>query len=459
MTTLPEYPFQIIVFGLPGTLKTFLSSRIAHRLGAVWLPTVSLGPVTTQPGAELNIQRAERYGRCVDALRVLGRMRVRVVVDGGFSSFEIKRDLFAAYPECPKVLIECWAPDESRLAHLRLRSQDMLDVERESAKSVLEYWQSNQARSNSTHQINLHTLTEIGCATLIRIDTSTFTVKVEGALEESMRENIFSALSNAFDEFRSTDKSHARVAITQNFDELAPRYEESTEWRTDATLLGQLRVDLPKRAGDVLDIGSGTGLASQWYTEQGHRCIGVDLSPQMSVRAAPRVLFTAFGSALDLPFFDASFDLVLMRQMLHYTEPALALQESFRVVRPGGFLVVAAAVAPSDEIKPIWEEFKNVTQPLRLRVFSQTDLTRLAEQAGFTLVETRHGSLVRSESFEQLDRRATAPSSGWASFLNTMEKIFADLAPQLEFKVDEHMFAYRQYWVTLVAQKPFLNQT
>jgi len=38
-----------------------------------------------------------------------------------------------------------------------------------------------------------------------------------------------------------------------------------------------------------------------------------------------------------------------------------------------------------------------------------------------------------------------------------MEKIFAGLAPQLEFKVNENMFTYRQYWVTLVAQKPFVN--
>lgn len=131
-----------------------------------------------------------------------------------------------------------------------------------------------------------------------------------------------------------------------------------------------------------------------------------------------------------------------------------ALQEAFRVVRSGGRLVVAAAIAPGEDVKPVWEEFKNVTQPLRLRVFSETDLTRIIGQAGFTVLEARHGSLLRSESFDQLAHRATAPGSGWASFLGAIEKIFTDLAPQLEFKVAESTFSYRQFWVTLEAEKP-----
>lgn len=453
MTTLLEYPFQVVVFGLPGTLKTFLSSRIAHRLGAVWLPTISLGPVTTQPGVEFNTQRAVRYGRCVDVLRVLGKMQARVVVDGGFSSSEIRRELFAAYPECPKVLIECWAPDETRLARLRFRSQDKLDVERKSAASILNYWQNNQTKQDATHQIDSLSLMEIGCSAQIRIDTSTFAVSVDGPLEESIRERILSALDSAFDEFRATDKSYARSAITQSFDELAPRYEESTEWRTDPNLLSQLRVDLPRAGCDVVDIGSGTGLAAEWYSAQGHRCMGLDLSPKMSVRAAPRVLFTNFGSAVDLPFFDASFDLALMRQMLHYTEPALALREARRILRTDGQLVLAAAIAPSADVRPVWEEFKNVTQPLRLRVFAEDDLAELLHASEFTITERRHASLVRSESFAQVGQRAREPASGWAGFMKMMEGVFAGLTPELEFKAAEDAYRYRQFWVTLVACK------
>lgn len=451
MTKLIEQPLLVLFTGLPGTLKTFISGRIAQRLGCLWLPTFAFGSIDHLDRSALQPQRAVRYSRCVDALRTLSLMSARVVVDGGFMDADIQRQVFSTYSECPKLLIRCVAESDSRRARLRMRVVSVMDVEQASAESIINTWTAEVAQQMSTKP---DTPLSLGCDAIMEIDTTRFEWCIEGALDAGIRERIAVALEHAFNEFRATDKKVERDAFKLNFADLAPQYEETTEWRTDPTLLAQLRVDLPKRPSHVLDIGSGTGLAAQWYTEQGHRCVGVDLSPQMSVRAAPRVLFTTFGSAIDLPFFDASFDLALMRQMLHYTEPALALQEAFRVVRPGGRLVVAAAIAPGEDVKPVWEEFKNVTQPLRLRVFSEADLIRIIGQAGFTVLEARHGSLVRSESFDQLARRATAPGSGWASFLGVMEKIFTGLAPQLEFNVVANAFSYRQFWVTLVAEKP-----
>ena len=441
----------ILFSGLPGSLKTFLSSRLAPKLGALWLPTFSLGVVHSPSEGTIQSQREIRYKKCIETLRMLSGMRASVVVDGGFMDADIQCQVFSTYSECPKLLIRCVAETDSRLARLRMRAGSAMDVEQASAESIIntravEVAQPIQGKSDTPGSL--------GCDAIIEIDTTRFEWRIEGMLDAAIQERIAVAIEHVFSAFRATDKKAERDALKRHFADLAPHYEETTEWRTDPTLLAQLRVDLPKRPSDVLDIGSGTGLAAQWYTEQGHRCVGVDLSPQMSARAAPRVLFTTFGSAIDLPFFDASFDLALMRQVLHYTEPALALQEAFRVVRPGGRLVVAAVIAPGDDAKPVWEEFKNVTQPLRLRVFSETDLTRVIGQAGFTVLEARHGSLLRSESFDQLARRAIAPGSGWASFLGAMEKIFTDLAPQLEFNVSGNAFSYRQYWVTLVAEKP-----
>ncbi len=456
MSSLISQPLLVLFSGLPGTLKTYISSRFAQRLGCLWLPTFAFGNIKDPENKNsLQISRSTRYSHCIEAMQTLSLMSARVVVDGGFMDAKLQRQVFVNYSACPKLLIRCEAESDTRLARLRMRASDAMDVEQASAESIIS---SQTAQIDQTMSGNTETPAELGCDAIVHIDTARFQWRIEGTLAAALQERIAFALERIFNEFRATDKISGHDALNRNFADLASCYEETTEWRTDATLLAQLRVDLPKRACNVLDVGSGTGLASQWYTEQGHNCVGVDLSPQMSVRAAPRVLFSSFGSALDLPFFDASFDLALMRQILHYTEPALALQEAFRVVRPGGFLVVAAAVAPGDEVKPVWEEFKNVSQPLRLRVFSEADLTRLIEQAGFAVVETRLNNLMRSESFEQLERRATAPGSGWASFLKVMEKIFAGLAPQLEFKVDENIFTYRQYWVTLVAQKPFDKQ-
>lgn len=450
MTTLNNHPWEIIFCGFSGTLKTYLSSRLAHRLGAVWLPTHALARITTAPGATLQLARAQRYERCAQALATLAGMGVRVVAEGGFNSVETKRSLFACYPACPKVLIECVATLETRYARLKNRANDEHDVEQASAASILANWQADSSAAEA--EIN-PTPAELGCDAVIRVNTSDFSFVMTGELGEALREAIFAALEHAFQEFRATDKCHGRSALMENFNELAPRYEESTEWRTDPTLLAQLQLSLPDTPADVLDIGSGTGLAAAWYSAQGHRCVGLDLSPQMSVRAAPRVILTNFGSALDLPFFDQSFDLALMRQMLHYTEPELALQEAHRVLRANGKLILSGAIAPAPAVRPVWEEFKNVTQPLRLRVFSEENLQQLLQAAGFEIVENRHASLMRVERFAVLAQRAREPSSGWASFLSMMQKIFAQLAPEMEFTVGEEVFSYRQFWLTVVAQK------
>ncbi len=445
-----EELFQVLVCGLPGTLKTFLSARIAHRLGALWLPTVSLAAVTVDT-TELASQRMARYRLCLDALRLTAGIGARVVVEGGFSSTELKRDVFASYPACTKILIECIADTESRLARLGTRALDDLDIEQASAESIVQHGESSLSSMRSGESLAPQAL---GCSAVIIVDTSNFGFKLRGNLDASFQERISAAIRTSLEEYRVTTKLHSRAGLTESFEALAPNYEESTEWRMDPTLIAHLQIDLPGRASDVVDIGSGTGLAARWYSDQGHRCVGVDISPHMSIKAAPRVLFTNFASATDLPFFDASFDLALMRQVLHYTEPVLALREARRVLRPTGRLIVANAIAPSAEVKSVWEEFKSATQPLRLRVFSEMDLVEMVSAEGFDIAEIRRASLLREEAFSTLAHRASEPACGWTSFMSRMERAFATLAPSLELRSAQDRYSYRQFWITVVARRP-----
>ena len=88
----------------------------------------------------------------------------------------------------------------------------------------------------------------------------------------------------------------------------------------------------------VLDIGCGEGELAKHLPEGAW--VGADNSPQMLARA-PEPKLQAEATAL--PFPDAMFGSVALLYVLyHLPEPAVALAEAHRVLRPGGLVAVAA---------------------------------------------------------------------------------------------------------------------
>ena len=92
--------------------------------------------------------------------------------------------------------------------------------------------------------------------------------------------------------------------------------------------------------GPVVDVGCGSGVLMALLEERGVPVVGVDASPaQLAQVAGPRVR----ADALKLPFPDGSFGGVAALYMLyHLPDPALAIAECHRVLRPGGLLAVCS---------------------------------------------------------------------------------------------------------------------
>jgi SAM-dependent methyltransferase len=94
----------------------------------------------------------------------------------------------------------------------------------------------------------------------------------------------------------------------------------------------------------LLDLACGSGYAARMASRRGAEVTGLDITPELIEIAAERVPRGRFvrGGMDALPFDDACFDAVTAFSALQFAlDPAQAVAEAFRVLRPGGVVGVA----------------------------------------------------------------------------------------------------------------------
>ncbi|TSA86711.1 methyltransferase domain-containing protein [Deinococcus detaillensis] len=121
---------------------------------------------------------------------------------------------------------------------------------------------------------------------------------------------------------------------------------------------------LPNTAA-ILDIGAGEGQLLERLRQRGHSGLLISLDP------VPRPGQIA-GHAENLPFPSAQFNAALLiRVLLHVTDPARALAEAWRVLKVGGQLMVA--VQGSQHLASFWA----LAEPAAERLGAEEVITRL----------------------------------------------------------------------------------
>jgi ubiquinone/menaquinone biosynthesis C-methylase UbiE len=120
------------------------------------------------------------------------------------------------------------------------------------------------------------------------------------------------------------------------------------------SVLAPLRQALAGAPGRrLVDVGGGTGNYARALRDDGWDPLVVDRSPAMLARAAEKGLATLEGDARALPLPDACADAVMLVSMLHHVEePAAALAEARRILRPGGRLAVMAFTR--EDVEALW---------------------------------------------------------------------------------------------------------
>ena len=181
--------------------------------------------------------------------------------------------------------------------------------------------------------------------------------------------------------------SRRKDTLRAYFDELAGRFGRSyvpgRSWKALAEMLLRL---LPPLV--IADLGAGEGTLALMLAQRAERVIAVDSSGRMveygaevAARNGIANLEYRQGDMEDLPISDAEVDLVLLHQSLHHAlHPGQALHEAWRVLRPGGRIVLL------DLLKHDVEAARELYADVWLG-FSQAELVVWMRQAGFERID------------------------------------------------------------------------
>lgn len=168
---------------------------------------------------------------------------------------------------------------------------------------------------------------------------------------------------------------------------------------------------------DVLEVACGTGTGLGYLARTAGRVVGGDIEQQnlhiarQTYRNTSSIALQQFDAGR-LPFAEDSFDVVLLFEAIYYLPNAKRfLQETRRILRPGGKLILST-------VQPEWDGFN--PSPFSTHYFTATELENLVKENGFTARLYTGFPAVAMSPTQHLIRRLRQTAIRWKLVPRTM---------------------------------------
>lgn len=133
--------------------------------------------------------------------------------------------------------------------------------------------------------------------------------------------------------YRRRERAESFGAVAANYDRYRPSYP--------AELIDDLVALAPAGSiPEVLDVGTGTGIAARLLAAHGLHVLGLEPDPQMATVARGRGLDVEVSGFERWDPRGRTFDLITCAQAWHWIEPAAGAAQAARLLRPGGALAL-----------------------------------------------------------------------------------------------------------------------
>jgi ubiquinone/menaquinone biosynthesis C-methylase UbiE len=255
-----------------------------------------------------------------------------------------------------------------------------------------------------------------------------------------------------------TDEHLAEVR--KQFTRTAEVYARLTQSTQERGLAGLVAISGAGATDRVLDVACGPGFLTMAFAKRCAEVVGFDATDAFvelaRAEAARRELANIHfqhGDAEQLPFADASFEVVSCRAAFHhFSQPTRVLAEMVRVSTPAGRIVVADLLGNEDATKAgFHDRIEQLCDPTHVRALPASEFGRMFVEAGLRIV-SQPCSTIEYDVEEWISHGAPADDVR-RKILSLMESCLEDDRAGLRVRREDGRLRFSHYGMAFVLQR------